>query len=542
VKASDLDNAELLRLPLGGGILRFGGARALILDAAALGLLRKELVDTLGLTAARAVLTRFGYAHGWRTADALREEFEWDDEREWQRAGGRLHQLQGIVLVEGVEQGADAGRPGFAQAVWRESYEAEQHLLHFGRSEECACWTLVGFASGYQSRCNDREVFFVEQRCVARGDATCEALGRPREEWGASIEEHLPYFCPGHLDDVLDAVSERLRSAEQRLRRRRRELEEVRPSDAPAEGIIARSAAMEAVVDMARRVARVSSTVLVTGESGTGKERVARLVHDESSRSAAPFVAINCGAVTETLVESEFFGHARGAFTGAERDRPGLFEEAHGGTLFLDEVGDLPASMQVKLLRVLQEREVRRVGENRSRPIDVRIVAATNRDLDAAVSEGAFREDLLYRLRVVGIEIPPLRERREDVLPLARFLAARVARRLGCPAKALSPAAAELLVRHDWPGNVRELENTLERALALSTSERIEPDDLPGAMRVAAPRPLLEGRVRPLAEVERDYVLAALAANGGHQTRTARDLRIGTATLYRKLKRWREGG
>jgi transcriptional regulator with PAS, ATPase and Fis domain len=286
----------------------------------------------------------------------------------------------------------------------------------------------------------------------------------------------------------------------------------------------------------------VDSAVLVVGESGTGKERVAELVHRCSSRAAGPFVPLDCGAVTETLLESELFGHARGAFTGATQDRPGLFEAADGGTLFLDEVGEMSLGMQSKLPRALQELEVRRVGETRSRRVDVRVVAATNRDLAAAASAGAFRRDLYYRLKVVEIRIPPLRERPDDVLPIARARLAAIAARMGRRIEGLSPRAADALRRHPWPGNVRELENALEQAAALCEGARIEASDLPESIRTGGSEAPTSSGPRPLEELEREAVLAALAANGGNQRRTAAALGIGTATLYRKLRRWREAG
>jgi len=258
---------------------------------------------------------------------------------------------------------------------------------------------------------------------------------------------------------------------------------------------------------------------------------VARLVHGASRRAAGPFIPVNCGAITETLLESELFGHARGAFTGAVADRPGLFEAAGGGTILLDEVGEISPAMQVKLLRVLQEREVRRVGENRSRPVDVRVLAATNADLTEAMGQGRFRRDLFYRLNVVELRVPPLRERREDILPLARALLAEAAARLRCPVKALAPALEAQLLAYPWPGNVRELENAMERAVALA--DRALLDTLPIQARAAAPAP-----VRPLADVEREHILAVLDANGGNQGLTAQLLGIGTATLYRKLKQY----
>jgi DNA-binding NtrC family response regulator len=276
---------------------------------------------------------------------------------------------------------------------------------------------------------------------------------------------------------------------------------------------------------------------LITGESGSGKERIARLVHDESTRASGPFIAINCGAITESLFESELFGHARGAFTGATQDRPGLFETANRGTLLLDEVGEVSTAMQVKLLRSLQEGEIRRVGENKSRAVDVRILAATNRDLAVGVSGGAFRQDLYYRLKVVELNVPPLRERRDDILPLARVMLTSAAIRMKRKISGISPPAADQLLRYAWPGNVRELENAMERAVALARGGRVDLDDLPEEIRRAVPAPaVMAGAVRPLDEVEKEYILAALESNGGNQTHTARQLGIGLATLYRRLK------
>jgi DNA-binding NtrC family response regulator len=285
-------------------------------------------------------------------------------------------------------------------------------------------------------------------------------------------------------------------------------------------------------------VASVDTTVLITGESGVGKERIARMIHEESARAGGPFVAINCGAVPESLLESELFGHAKGAFTGASQDRPGLFEAANGGTILLDEIGEVPAPMQVKLLRTLQEREVRRVGENKNRTVDVRVLAATNRDLVAEVNAARFRQDLYYRLRVVELRVPPLRERRDDILPLARVFLADASRRTGRKVGSFSPQAAHQLLRYDWPGNVRELENAVERAVVLARGARVDVEDLPDEVALALPGAHSPSEVRPLEAVERDYILAVVQANGGNKVKAAEQLGIGTATLYRKLKQY----
>ncbi len=381
----------------------------------------------------------------------------------------------------------------------------------------------------------------LEGRCLGKGDAACHLLARSREQWGDERADELRFFERSRLDDTLDVslhrVTETLKAAERKLRARRRAIVRVAKDAEGPLGIVAQSQAMRTVVDLASRIAKVDSTVLITGESGSGKERIARLVHEESTRAAGPFIAVNCGAITETLLESELFGHSRGAFTGASHDRAGLFEAANGGTLLLDEVGEVSPAMQVKLLRALQEREIRRVGENRSRKVDVRIVAATNRDLAQAVADGAFRQDLYYRLKVVELHVPPLRERRDDILPLARVLLAEATVRMKRKVGGLAPAAADQILRYPWPGNVRELENVMERAVALAHGTRVELEDLPEEVRQASPSPVAtDGDVRPLHEIEREYILAALQRNTGNQTRTAKQLGIGSATLYRKLK------
>jgi DNA-binding NtrC family response regulator len=541
MRAADLDLRELLQFQPQGGVLRFGGQRALLFDAVALGILRQELIQLLGVTGARGVLTRFGYAHGWRTAETLKNAFPWDDEAEWKRAGGRLHTLQGLVVVEAPSRAGQTGPEPFAESVWRDSYEAEQHLLHRGQAEEPVCWTLSGFASGYLSFCNGREIYCIEERCRGKGDSVCTLIGRPREDWGDAIATHLPFYEKECLDHALLEVTSDLKQVEQRLRARKKELGPKR-QDPDTGGLVARSDGMQRVIDLARRVAKVDSTVLITGESGVGKERLARLIHDESTRTGGPFVAINCGAVAESLLESELFGHARGAFTGATQDRPGLFEAAHGGTLFLDEIGEVPPPMQVKLLRTLQEREVRRVGENKDRAVDVRVLAATNRDLLAEVHAARFRQDLYYRLRVIEIRVPPLRERRDDVLVLARTFLHEATDRTRRKVTGFTPAAANQLVRYGWPGNVRELENAIERAVVLAKGSRVDVDDLPEEVGRAIPSAYASGDVRPLADVERDYILAVVRANQGNKAQAAAQLQIGIATLYRKMKEYEARG
>ena len=310
-------------------------------------------------------------------------------------------------------------------------------------------------------------------------------------------------------------------------------------------GLLGASQVMRQIASLVHRVSDAEASVLVTGESGTGKELVARALHELSRRRSGPFVAINCGAVPEPLFESELFGHAKGAFTDAKEKRAGLFVEAAGGTLFLDEVGETPAAMQVKLLRALETRMLRPVGSNVEIPFDVRIVAATNRDLESAVEERRFREDLLYRLNVIQIELPPLRARGGDILLLAQHFLVRFAERATKTIRGFSSAVADKLLAYAWPGNVRELQNCIERAVALAQFDQIGVDDLPEKIRdYKTARINIESNdpaeLLPMEEVERRYILKVLEAVGGNKTLAAQVLGFDRRTLYRKLERVRD--
>jgi DNA-binding NtrC family response regulator len=329
---------------------------------------------------------------------------------------------------------------------------------------------------------------------------------------------------------------------------RSRILEESRNKPKAAErpaGIVGKSPAMLDVYKMVARVAATQSTVLVIGESGTGKELVARAIHNNSPRATGPFVAVNCTAITESLLESELFGHQKGAFTGAVAQKRGLFEEAQGGTLFLDEIGDVGAKMQASLLRVLQEGEFRRVGGNEAVKVDVRVVAATNKELEKEVQEDRFREDLYFRINVVNIRLPPLRERPEDIPLLVEHFLAKYAARERRSNAGVAPQAMQILEGYAWPGNVRELENVIERSLALAKDGVILPSDLPpevsglqSALSSSSGGLLLDGDERPpLAEIERRYIELILKENGGNKKKAAEILGIDRRTLYRSLER-----
>ena len=401
----DLHLAELLDFRPDQGVIRLHEQRVVILSAAAMGLLRKELIDTLGIETAERLALRFGFADGYHDAVNLRERAKWPDQIEGIRAGAMLQTLEGIVWADVRKIDYDAATGRFEEHVaWHDSYVAEQHVHHYGKTESPVCWSLVGYASGFASACLGKEVYFRETSCAAQGAKHCVAIGRDAESWGADLEAIRADFqaaTVGHeVERLHEAVSKRLKELDRRerlLERRERELNLLRERvnrHAAAKHFVAGSRAMRDVLELAARVAPLETTVLIYGESGTGKEFIVRMIHDQSPRAAAPFVSINCAALTETLLESELFGHVRGAFTGAVRDKAGLFEVAGTGTIFLDEIGEIAPTVQAKLLRALQEREIRRVGAERSIRVNARVVAATNRDLRAAVEAGTFREDL----------------------------------------------------------------------------------------------------------------------------------------------------
>jgi hypothetical protein len=403
------DLAELVDFRPDQGIIQLHEQRVVLLSAAAMGLIRKELIDTFGLETARRLFLRFGYADGYHDAVSLRDRSQWSNPVEGLRAGVVLHRLEGIVRADIVtlEHDAKAGR-FHEEVLWHESYVAEQHVYHYGKGTSPVCWSLVGYASGYASACLGHEIYFREHECIAQGAPACKVVGKDAESWGDELETFRADFQGETLGREVErlraAVHQRIQVLERRERlvaKRERELNLLRERvarHAASRHFIAGSAAMQDVLELAARVAPLETTVLVYGESGTGKEFIVRMIHDQSPRAGGPFVSINCAALTETLLESELFGHVRGAFTGAVRDKVGLFEVAGNGTIFLDEIGEVAPTVQAKLLRALQEREIQRVGAERTIKIHARVVAAPNRALRAAVAEATYTRSLHYRV------------------------------------------------------------------------------------------------------------------------------------------------
>jgi DNA-binding NtrC family response regulator len=541
--------AEILDFSPDQGIIRLHEQRVVILSAAALGILRKQLIDTLGNEVVRRLLLRFGFADGYHDAVNLRERLKWSNPLDGLRAGILIHRLEGIVRAEILKLEHDPTSGRFEEeASWHGSYIAEEHVHHFGQADGPICWSLVGYASGYASACLGQEIYFRETSCIAQGATECSVIGKDAQGWGDALEEFRLDFQSADLgrevERLRDAVHAKrldLDRRERLLERRERELNLLRERvarHAASKHFIAGSAAMQEVLEFAARVAPLDTTVLVYGESGTGKEFIVRMIHDQSDRAAAPFLSVNCAALTETLLESELFGHVRGAFTGAVRDKAGLFEVAGAGTLFLDEIGEIAPTVQAKLLRALQEREIRRVGAERNVKVQARVIAATNRDLRAAVDAGTFREDLFFRLGAFVITVPSLRDRREDIPPLVHEFLRRARARVKKDVKTISADAMSALMRYDWPGNVRELEHAIERAVILAQGTCVGVRELPPEVTQRSRSRRQGADSLDLQEQERVMIERALERFRGNRKQAAQALRISTVTLWRKMKQY----
>ncbi|UCD64249.1 MAG: sigma-54-dependent Fis family transcriptional regulator [Candidatus Zixiibacteriota bacterium] len=536
MRPEDLELDELVEISKGN--INLHGRRLVLHSINAFAQFREDILSMLGWDHARRLFTRFGFFCGQADAAALQRIFRWDNMSDWLRAGARMHELMGIVHATINEMRVDevSGKL-YLECTWRDSAEAEEHLMEIGPGNSTVCWKLTGYASGFATYCLGKSVYFLERSCRGKGDQVCQAVGMDGDSWGEEIGPHLPFFEAEDIKGTVENLTGQLRMKTEELEKHRQRIDLLQYNLASS-FVEIRSKKMQEVLDLSGRVAHFDTSVLITGETGVGKEVLARYIHDASHRSKGLFVPVNCAALPETLLESELFGHKSGSFTGAVRDRIGLFEEASQGTIFLDEIGDISLTTQLKILRVLQEKEVLRIGENRPRKIDVRVIAATNQNLEKAVSDGRFREDLLYRLRVIEIEMPPLRTRPEDILPLARSLIKKIAKKLKLRRLRLDATCADILLAYPWPGNVRELENILERAAVLSREGIILPEHLPPQVvnqaSLHAPHGgLYEGTLN---DVELKYIQQVLEDVNGNRTMAAKKLGISAATLWRKLK------
>ena len=447
VRANEINLPDLLRFQHDEGLIHLKDYRMVMLSACALGALRKELIDTLGWDQARGLMKRFGYAAGVADGLGLAQRFPAASSSQHMDLGPALHALEGIAKVVRIPERSQIDLENgiyHVEAYWESSFEAEQHLALLGPSKEPICWTLAGYAFGHSSTAAGRPTVVVETECRAMGFERCRFTATLADEMPDHVRreeaDYAPQYLPGILEDLLGTLKKQkrtLRSREKTIEQLRSEVERIRPRG----NFIGESTTLNKALDTAQAVAPYTTTALILGESGTGKELMARFIHDQSPRAGQAFSAVNCSALPENLQEAELFGYAKGAFTGASRANAGFFEAAHGGTLFLDEIGDLALTAQTKILRALQEGEIKRLGETRTRKVDTRIVAATHRDLAAMVREKTFREDLYYRLSVVTVALPPLRERANDALLLAEHFLALYAGRFQKDIQAFSRAA-----------------------------------------------------------------------------------------------------
>ena len=443
--------------------------RMLLVHAEAQASLRKELIDTLGMDRTQGLLTRMGYASGVRDAELARIRAQDSSDIEAFMTGPQLHTLEGIVRVTPIRLELDrvAGK-FYGEFLWENSWEGQWHRHYYGIHAEPVCWTQIGYACGYTSAFMGRPILYKEVECVGMGHGNCRIIGKPIEEWENATE----YKHFSNRESIADQLFD-LQTQVVQLRSSIGEKEKL-PAD-----MVGDSPSFRAAYELLKQAANTRITVLLLGETGVGKELFARSLHDMGPRRNAPFVAVNCAAIPHDLVESELFGVEKGAYTGALVSRPGRFERADGGTLFLDEIGDLPLSAQSKLLRVLQEGELERLGDQKTRKINVRLVAATNSDLQQLVKERKLRSDLYYRLNAYQIEIPPLRERKEDVALLAKRFLSKYSVIHAKKLRGFTDKAKRALLTYAWPGNIRELQNMIERGVILAPSgTRIEVNHL----------------------------------------------------------------
>lgn len=555
------DITECLFFSPGDGRIWLNDQRMVLMHTRALGGLRRELIDTLGLDRARGLLTRAGYESGARDAQLVRERWPDADMVAAFMAGTRLHALEGVVRVVPVAFEIDPDRGHyFGEFQMEHSMEDDEHISAYGLGTEPACWMQTGYASGYVTGMMGRLVIFREVECRTTGSSQCRAVGKTAEAWG-DVSEDLRML---HTHDFPGPT------------RQPRQPQAVLGSGALAseagDQMVGVSSAFKAACHLLHRVAPTKAAVLFTGESGVGKEMFANMLHRISPRCNEPFVAVNCAAVPETLIESELFGVERGAFTGANVSRAGRFERADKGTLFLDEIGTLSLTSQGKLLRALQQGEIERVGGTSTLKLDVRVIAATNVDLRAAVKAGQFREDLLYRLDVFPIHLPPLRERREDIPLLMSHFLQHYARVHGRRVAGYTPRAVKMLLGYAFPGNIRELQNMVERgvisaedggvidlphllrreqigpAMLLSVNQLgslkeggLEDPVAPPAATPVAAAPLLDRLANPatggvcLPDIERDLIRQAVERAQGNLSAAARLLGITRAKLAYRL-------
>ncbi len=549
------------------GQIAVGGQRTVLFSATALGLLRKDLAEELGKDRARFFWKRFGYSGGFTDALSLRNRLTALNLHERIEHCFQILSENGMINLVPVHCPAELAEQASALNIVLNGFhslEALEHQTAFSSIDGPACWITQGYLSGILSGIVGRKILAVEKACAALGDPHCIFEVDFEQQMPAEIQDQLWHVRPNFRADLFDDLHETIKQQQQSLLEKQQEIHNLQQQLSEKElaefpGIRGESEALRKALAVVRLAAPVDSTVLLLGESGTGKELLAHAIHYNSLRAEKPFIAVNCSALPEQLQESEFFGYRKGAFTGANEDRAGLFESAGGGTLFLDEIGDLTLSAQTKILRTLQEGEIRRIGEAKTRSVDVRIIAATNKDLEKMIQEKSFRADLYYRLNVISINLPPLRDRGGDVLLLANDFVSRFIEKFSRPeVHGISSEAQRALMRYSWPGNVRELRHALERAVILADGPEITLQHLPDKVvslyqapaKPQEPSPSLPAKSGnelsgKLTGIKDDSERLRMALNlvKGNREKAAALLGISRTTLWRRMQDMKgEGG
>lgn len=521
------------------GQIWFEENRMLLIHSGIMGYLRKDLYQMLGYERTKHFFIRCGYQAGMRDAEVTSRLRPNLNEVEAFMAGPQMHGIRGMVQVTVNDLRLSHDQHQFyADFNWLNSFEAEVHLSEFGAADEPACWMLLGYACGYSSYVMGQTIIYQETHCVAKGDDCCRIIGKPLADW-ENANELIRFMSPDPVSDKIIALQAELNQLKQTIY-----------TDAEADytmfNAIGESAAYRKVCDLLKKAAGSKVAVLLQGETGVGKEAFARGIHQASQRRQQPFVAVNCACIPPDLIEAELFGVEKGAYTGANQSRAGKFERADGGTIFLDEVIELSPRAQAALLRMLQEGEFERVGDYRTRKVDVRIVAATNEDLEQAVKDGRFRADLFYRLNIFPVQIPPLRERREDIPLLVNHFLKRFENLYGKTLPGLSDKAKNYVMSYEWPGNIRELENLLERATLLTDDQQeiklscLFPQLKQQAENSTSPNSIetLLTEDFSLERHEQEIILTAMQRSQQNISEAARLLGISRATLDYRLKKY----
>ena len=521
------------------GQIWFEENRMLLIHSGIMGYLRKDLYQMLGYERTKHFFIRCGYQAGMRDAEVTSRLRPNLNEVEAFMAGPQMHGIRGMVQVTVNDLRLSHDQHQFyADFNWLNSFEAEVHLSEFGAADEPACWMLLGYACGYSSYVMGQTIIYQETHCVAKGDDCCRIIGKPLADW-ENTDELIRFMSPDPVSDKIIALQAELNQLKQTIY-----------TDAEADytmfNAVGESAAYRKVCDLLKKAAGSNVAVLLQGETGVGKEAFARGIHQASQRRQQPFVAVNCACIPPDLIEAELFGVEKGAYTGANQSRAGKFERADGGTIFLDEVIELSPRAQAALLRMLQEGEFERVGDYQTRKVDVRIVAATNEDLEQAVKAGRFRADLFYRLNIFPVQIPPLRERREDIPLLVNHFLKRFENLYGKTLPGLSDKAKNYVMSYEWPGNIRELENLLERATLLTDDQQeiklscLFPQLKQQAENSTSPNSIetLLTEDFSLERHEQEIILTAMQRSQQNISEAARLLGISRATLDYRLKKY----